>query len=68
MATSLKPLSETARVFHNVCQIARDLELLKAHLQALIEKENGTVDAQPVPLVDPRTGRPWRSRRKGGAR
>lgn len=62
--TTLHPLSETARVFHEVCRIARELDLLKNHLQNLVAKENEAAPPPSRELIDPRTKKPWRSGRK----
>jgi hypothetical protein len=68
MQSTLRPLSETARVYHHVCVIARELELLKTHLETLVAKEQETAPLPERVLIDPRTRKPWRTRSKGGAR
>jgi hypothetical protein len=64
MTTTLRPLSETARVFHEVCRITRELELLKTYLEDLLSKERESAPPPAKELIDPRTRRPWRSGRK----
>lgn len=67
MKTTLRELSATERALHELSRIARELSLLQIYLQSEIEKEQRAAPQPTRELIDPRTRRPWRSGRKGGA-
>lgn len=60
---TLKPLTETERLYHEMLGIYRKLGVVLRDYEAAAEKENPR-PKKIVPIIDPYTGKPFRHRSK----